>query len=434
MTGRLRVFVSSTMKDLANERAAVVEELERFNFEPVNAESVLPTGDGSWTVIEMEIASCDVFILILGESYGWIPSHGPHSTERKAVTELEYLAARAHEIPILPFCKRLGYGTNSTSDDALQRDRFRREVESWDNGHFRAEFDLARDLASTVSSTVTNLLTMRWREVSSRRTLPAYQPSALRGEDLPPIPDALLRSVADRDAILFAGAGMSLEAGLPSAYAFTESMIAKINSIDPTYRPAAHGTNLNDIATDLARLLGVGGLQSSVAELLQWEEATEPSEGHRLAVKLFDLVVTTNYDTLLEKADPLGRMRVVVEEIDEDLPDHALVKLHGSFTDPTGLILTAEDLREYGNRRRRTIARIQERLRTSPVVVVGSSLRDPTTEELFAVRDGSVAGWVVAPALSKVEGLRLAEWGLQPMKATADKFFKALGAALHGSE
>jgi hypothetical protein len=50
------------MKDLANERAAVVDELRRLNFEPVNAECVLPTGKGSWEVIEDEIATCDVFV------------------------------------------------------------------------------------------------------------------------------------------------------------------------------------------------------------------------------------------------------------------------------------------------------------------------------------------------------------------------------------
>ena len=33
--GKLRVFISSTMKDLVNERLAIERQLRQFNFEPV---------------------------------------------------------------------------------------------------------------------------------------------------------------------------------------------------------------------------------------------------------------------------------------------------------------------------------------------------------------------------------------------------------------
>jgi len=45
--GRLRVFVSSTMDDLVNEREAVCRKLRDLNFEPVNAENWLPDGQNS---------------------------------------------------------------------------------------------------------------------------------------------------------------------------------------------------------------------------------------------------------------------------------------------------------------------------------------------------------------------------------------------------
>lgn len=41
MPSKIRVFVSSTMKDLANERDAVVRKIAELNFEPVDAESWL---------------------------------------------------------------------------------------------------------------------------------------------------------------------------------------------------------------------------------------------------------------------------------------------------------------------------------------------------------------------------------------------------------
>ena len=44
MASKLRIFISSTMKDLANERDEVTRRLRSLNFEPVNAESMLLTG------------------------------------------------------------------------------------------------------------------------------------------------------------------------------------------------------------------------------------------------------------------------------------------------------------------------------------------------------------------------------------------------------
>jgi hypothetical protein len=64
------------MDDLGNERRAVVGRVKALNLEPVNAEGLLPNGATSWSVITNEIASSHLFVLILGERYGWIPTEG----------------------------------------------------------------------------------------------------------------------------------------------------------------------------------------------------------------------------------------------------------------------------------------------------------------------------------------------------------------------
>lgn len=255
MTGQLRVFISSTMRDLVNERDAVVAELRRLNFDPVNAEAILPTGGGSWEVIDAHIAQCDVFVLIMGESYGWIPTSGPHAGEGKSATELEYLAARRRGVPVLPFVKRLEYGTPQEGEQARLRDRFRADVEAWEDGQFRTDFDLARDLAEKVGKAINLFLAANLRELGERRrTLNEEQvpktttsadvadPSPASGSDRKLVlPSALVEAVANRSALLFAGAGMSIQAGLPSAYAFTEHLLAKIAEVDPEYARGAHG-------------------------------------------------------------------------------------------------------------------------------------------------------------------------------------------------
>ncbi len=136
---KIRVFISSTMKDLANERDAVARRIAAFNFEPVNAEVLLPDGTKSWDRLLPEILSSHLFVLILGERYGWIPKEGPGAGDGLSVTHMEARAARAAGIPILPFLKHLDEDADRDSDDAKKRAAFRKEIEDW--GSLQREAD-----------------------------------------------------------------------------------------------------------------------------------------------------------------------------------------------------------------------------------------------------------------------------------------------------
>src|SRR4051812_46430782 len=107
MGTKIRVFIASTMKDLKNERSEVVSRVGRLNFEPVNAEGWPPTGSRAWDRIEQEMQSCHLFVLILGDSYGWTPDGGPGAEDGLSVTHMEARKARELGLPILPFLKRL---------------------------------------------------------------------------------------------------------------------------------------------------------------------------------------------------------------------------------------------------------------------------------------------------------------------------------------
>lgn len=454
VSGAFRVFVSSTMQDLPNERRAVVQELRRLNVVPVNAEDLAPTGEGSWALLEDEIASSDLFVLILGDRYGWIPTAGPHAAAGVSVTELEYLAAKEAGIRILPFFKKLSYAAPRATSDAKRRDKFRERVGAWDGGGFKVDFEFADDLAAKVGEAVVKVLVQGFR-ISTRGTgmsdksvpaLTASPPNAELesvSEGLFPrvtagetraassIPPALVEAVANRSAVLFAGAGMSLQAGLPSAHAFTEGMLAKIRDIDANYERGVHGSDFNAVASDLNLMIGETGLRALVSELMGIQDQVTPLESHALAVSEFDLIATTNYDTLFERADHNSRLAVVSGELDSPLPEQALLKLHGTLEDPAGLVITEDDLGRHYHRRRRAIAEVSHQMAIRPVLVVGSSLRDPTTRALFDARDAAAPqGWCVAPTFSEVDEVRLRRWNLTPIEGTADSFLAALGEAL----
>jgi hypothetical protein len=167
MTTRLRVFVSSTMKDLENERYAVVEEIKRFNFEPVNAESWLPNGSKIWTKIEEELLSSHLVVLLLGECYGWKPDPKtvPGAYTGLSVTHMEARYAKDKGFPILAFLKHLAYDTRQNPE----RDLLRGEVRDWESGHFTREFHIYPDLAKMVGEALVGAAAVVGATLSAER-------------------------------------------------------------------------------------------------------------------------------------------------------------------------------------------------------------------------------------------------------------------------
>jgi hypothetical protein len=156
----------------------------------------------------------------------------------------------------------------------------------------------------------------------------------------------LAAAVRARTALLFVGAGVSMNLGIPSWAERTAHMAAKLG-----YDPAEFAA-LGDPQT-LAEFypLEVGSLGSLRSWMdVEWhrnaEKKVRRSEVHRLIVELgFPVVYTTNYDRYLELAHEahgvpytkvanigdLARVKPGVTEI---------VKLHGDFEDDGSIVLT----------------------------------------------------------------------------------------------
>jgi hypothetical protein len=435
MPGPLRIFISSTMRDLANERAEVRRRLGEMNFQPVGAEEMMPDGTGSLDRLALEIEASDLFVLILGESYGWIPKSGPLAEEGKSVTELELDIARSAGIPVLVFMKRLTADAAPSTDDARRRDAFRAAVGAWDGGWFRTEFDLARDLSEKVGHAVVEFITNRVRagQLQERRAARPPQPPSSR--PLPPafsLPHDLVEATKDRSAFLFLGAGVSLEAGMPSAFAFVEAMIERVRKVAPEYAPGASGTLFNAVASDFESLLGAEDLRQLAGELVDPAYVAEPTAAHRVAGRLFDTVVTTNYDLLLERAMDGREVRVMDGEATaEDLAAPLqLIKLHGSIANPNGLVLTEADLASFEAGRPTLLAAFRDLLSSRPILSVGSSLRDPSIVRLLEQCRPHIRGWAVLHDPNRSEQLRLDRWNLQVIDGDANSVLTGLAEAV----
>lgn len=435
----LRVFISSTMRDLDTERRLLRRRILELNFEPVNAEDIRPTGQGSWARIERELESCHLMVLLQGASYGWIPSDGPHGGEGKSITHLEYLKAIELDLPILVFQKVLDYDVDGRQPDAAKRDAFRQEVGDWASGRFFAKWEHGDELPDLVVKSLVAMLSdeyqrtriaarndMASRTAAARAVAPA---AAATGPISVQLPRPLVRDVASKKAVLFAGAGISLAAGLPSHSLFAARALQLVTAKDRTY----HADRV--IFARLADLLTALGerdeLLALVQTLIQPPGGVSPTRSHAAAVRLFPRILTSNYDELFEsELTKQGDTRPhVTGDIETDaLPARVLVKMHGTVSAPDTLLL--------GERQTLMLDRLHPRLWRalvaecggSTLVMVGSSLRDISIVRLLEEVGRKLSGYYVSPVVPLAEERLLTDIGLVPITADAESFFRALEA------
>jgi hypothetical protein len=167
------------------------------------------------------------------------------------------------------------------------------------------------------------------------------------------IPEELAVAVAERRALLFAGAGLSMSVGLPSWQEFIDRTAAELSL------ECGEGSGLSSSYHTLAEYYRIR--QGSIGPLRSWmdrhwkvsSEKVRASKIHRLVVDLdFRIIYTTNYDRNIEEAFAArGRPYVKIAnardiaKIREDMPQ--IVKFHGDFDDDASLVITETD---YFNR------------------------------------------------------------------------------------
>ncbi|CRI59148.1 DUF4062 domain-containing protein [Pseudomonas sp. CCOS 191] len=412
MASKLRAFISSTMQDLGNERRAVVKRLAEMGLEPVHAETMPSSTTTSWATLRQAIEESHLFILILGDRYGWVPDSGYGAESGKSVTHLEFEAAKAANKPMLVFTKRLPYA--SSYDPAnKQRDDFREEVAHWNGGVFRREFEWADDLAAHVGESITEL----WTNALARQLI---QEAEARRPSSTPLPAVAIRPLQRSGRVLIAGAGMSVAAGYPTAQLLMEAFArdlweGEVSEVRYSF---------SELAGYYQAKFGASRLQQRVLDFLNTPQTVLPTLAHLRAVVSFPVIVTTNYDLLFERACEFLRIPYRVVQPHDALPDDdfeglTLYKIVGSASDPSSLIITSADL--PSSMRTPVFESIRELVKRHELVVIGHSLRDSNVQQLLGER-GERTAIHVSPSEAPGDDVLISLFGLKRVIATADQF------------
>lgn len=153
MEKRYQVFVSSTFRDLEDERQEVMHALLELDCMPSGMELFPAANQTQWNLIKKVIDDCDYYILILGGRYGSIGAEGI------SYTEMEYRYALSTGKPTIAFLHRnpgkiIADKSESTAEGKEKLQAFRESVEQKLCKHWES----AQELGSVVSRSLIQLI------------------------------------------------------------------------------------------------------------------------------------------------------------------------------------------------------------------------------------------------------------------------------------
>ncbi|HJW02053.1 MAG TPA: DUF4062 domain-containing protein [Azospira sp.] len=153
MEKRYQVFVSSTFRDLEQERQEVMHALLELDCMPSGMELFPAANETQWNLIKKVIDDCDYYVLILGGRYGSI---GP---EGFSYTEMEYRYALSTGKPTIAFLHRnpgkiIADNTETTAEGKEKLQAFRESVEKKLCKHWESP----QELGSVVSRSLIQLI------------------------------------------------------------------------------------------------------------------------------------------------------------------------------------------------------------------------------------------------------------------------------------
>lgn len=155
MEKKYQIFISSTYKDLKDERRKVQDTILSMYQFPIGMEMFSAGHEEQWEIIQETIDSSDYYVLIIGHKYGSIIEKGEYAGN--SFTQKEFRYALNKKIPILAFLidDNVAVTPDRMENDVDKRkklEEFKNEVK---DGRMVEWWTSIEDLASKVSIALT---------------------------------------------------------------------------------------------------------------------------------------------------------------------------------------------------------------------------------------------------------------------------------------
>lgn len=189
------------------------------------------------------------------------------------------------------------------------------------------------------------------------------------------------KAIKDDKLVLFVGAGISMESGLPSWNDIIGVFLNELN-----IEKDSRNLDYLKIAQMYKDEYGSQQYLERINEIFSIHKNAIPNHYHNLIAKINPKhVITTNYDSLLERSLNSGikKYEVIIE--DKDIPyslgNNYIIKMHGDLS--TDFVFKEEDYLNYEENYRMISSIIKSIISNNTVLFIGYSLSDPNFHEIY---------------------------------------------------
>nr|NIO72641.1 hypothetical protein [Anaerolineae bacterium] len=196
------------------------------------------------------------------------------------------------------------------------------------------------------------------------------------------IPKNLVEQLCKGNCVLFVGAGISMgEGGLPGGGQLAQELAQRCDY-------PGDDLSLPRVAQYYADTIDKADLLQYVCQRIR-EARREPMETHQLIAALpFKIIVSTNYDCLIERAlEAAGRpFNVIVTDKQVGAWDEGVVnllKIHGCVTQWESMVITEDDYWEFFERRPEIATNLRAEAARRSLLFVGHGLGDDDFNRIY---------------------------------------------------
>lgn len=246
----------------------------------------------------------------------------------------------------------------------------------------------------------------------------------------------LFSLVRSEQVSLFIGAGFSKEACAPSVYDLKKAILEEVH--DTEKKESHKNDSLADLSNFFVNEVHLGSRNRLIRILHEaFDFKPKCMDDHKLLAKIphFKRIFTTNYDTLLENSYEQNEVQVVRNDADCAYINKlfTVFKIHGDFTDPDSVVITADDYRQFFSTNKNPIMwdLVKTEFATKNILFIGYSLEDDNILDIIrnvseAQKSNQNEMFLIAPGLSQTKQEELKKLKIHYFDTIANAFLKQL--------
>jgi hypothetical protein len=198
--------------------------------------------------------------------------------------------------------------------------------------------------------------------------------------------DRILNLIRDYKIVLWAGSGLSLYAGYPSAKMFSQAIIENADTSEHRNILARYENSLMDITNEFVQLYSRERLIELVKTKFDVAPQCEPSTHLKISkIPQIKTIITTNYDHLFEIAYANNSIVYVGTNFKKSEKDKVdIYKIHGDTTYHDSIVLTNKDYSQFYDKLDTILwNKVKSILAEKSFIFVGYSLEDKNIQDIF---------------------------------------------------